>query len=78
MGVPVKPTKGHPRIQTLESRREPTGQQHIPLIVALLRQRLPRHIRPAETLQQLPGRVLGEFKLVELGDGGYGWPFCFG
>ena len=75
---PLRLVVGHPRIQTLESRREPTGQQHIPLIVTLLRQRLPRHIRPAKTLQQFPGRILGKFKLVELGDGGYGWPFCFG
>ena len=69
---PLRLIVGHPRIETFESRYEPAGKQHIPLVVALASQHLAGDVGPAEPLQQFESGLLGQVELVKLGGPGYG------
>ena len=44
---------GHPLVEAQQRRREPPAQQHLPLALALIRQRLARHVLVAEPLEEL-------------------------
>ena len=62
----------HPLVQPQQCAPQPPFQQHLPLVAALRRQGLARHVRPAQPLQQHACRLLGVVVLVQLGGGGHG------
>ena len=69
---PVSLLPGQPLVETQQGGPQPPLQQHLALTGPLGRQRLSRHIRPPQPLQQRPRRLLGLTVLVEFGRGGHG------
>ena len=64
---PLRLLLGQPFVEMQQGGPQPPLQQDLALPAALRRQRLPRYVRPPQPFQQLPGRLLGLAKLVQLG-----------